>query len=397
MLISRLFLATICLIIYGSLYPFHFHSRELTANPVRILAHTWPTHFVPNQIKDVIVNVLLYAPLGLIGFLSLSNARLRFVAGGATIAIGFALSCGMEILQLFDAGRDTSAMDVLSNTAGSGVGVACGVLFESYLRNIQAGLQTIRWNQKGSLLLLVCFAARELAPFFPDYSPSRVWHKGIVLVSVNEFSVGVFLASLVEWLAVARLVETATVSPWVSRVYLVLLALVPAKILVIGRTTNRMELAGAALAYFVWRYWLQRSGWRSPLLAVLFTTLIVLRGLSPFDFMSEATAFSWIPFRALLATGRLAAISIFFGKLFACGTLVWLLRDSGWRMRYAAAGAAAILAAIEAAQIYLPGRVPAITDPLLALLLAWILRVLDGASDTLHDFASTALHSKKAD
>ena len=271
MLISRLFVATICLIIYGSLYPWHFHARELTANPAWILAHAWPTYFGANQIKDVIVNVLLYAPLGLFGFLSLSNNRLRPVAGGATIAFAFALSCSMEMLQLFDAGRDTSALDVLSNTAGAGVGVACGLLFESYLRKIQTGLQTIRWIQKGSLLLLVCFAARELAPFFPDYSPYRVWHKGIALASVNEFSVGLFLAILVEWLAVARLVETATAPPWVSRIYLVLLALVPAKILIVGRTTNPMELGGAALAYFIWRYGLQSSGWRSRLLAVLFT------------------------------------------------------------------------------------------------------------------------------
>lgn len=381
MLISRLFLATICLIIYGSLYPWQFHARELTANPARILAHAWPTHFGANQIKDIIVNVLLYAPLGLFGFLSLSSNRLRSVADAATIAIGFALSCSMEMLQLFDTGRDTSALDVLSNTAGAGIGVACGVLFERHLRNIQAGLQTIRWNQKGSLLLLVCFAARELAPFFPDYSPYRVWHKGIALLAENEFSVGVFLASLVEWLVVARLVETATEPPWVSRIYLALLALIPAKILVIGRTTNRMELAGAALAYFFWRYGLQKFGWRSRLLAVLFTTLIVLHGLSPFHFMSEAAAFSWIPFRALLQTGRLAAISIFFGKLFACGTLVWLLRDSGWRMRYAAAGTAGTFAAVEAAQMYLPDRVPEITDPLLVLLLAWILAALDGASE----------------
>jgi VanZ family protein len=377
----RLFAATICLIIYGSLYPFDFQARELTANPVWILAHAWHTHFGPNQIKDIIVNVLFYAPLGLFGFLSLSNTRLRSVAGAATIAIGFALSCSMEMLQLFDAGRDTSALDVLDNTAGAAVGVACGVLFESYLRKIQADLQTIRWNQTGSLLLLICFAARELVPFFPDYSPYRVWHKGIALLAVSEVSVGVFLASLVEWLAVARLVETATAPPWAPRIYLVLLALVPVKILIIGRTTNGMELAGAAIAYFAWRYGLQRSGWRSRLLAVLFTTLIVLRGLSPFHFMSEATPFSWIPFRALLQTGRLAAISIFFGKLFACGTLVWLMRDSGWRMRYAAAGAAAILAAMEAAQMYLPGRVPEITDPLLVLLLAWILTLLDGSPD----------------
>jgi VanZ family protein len=79
----------------------------------------------------------------------------------------------------------------------------------------------------------------------------------------------------------------------------------------------------------------------------------------------------------LFDTERAAAFTIFFGKLFAFGTFVWLLRDSGWRMRYAAAGAAATIAAIEVAQMFLPGRVPEVADPLLALLLAWIFWLID--------------------
>ena len=57
-------------------------------------------------------------------------------------------------------------------------------------------------------------------------------------------------------------------------------------------------------------------------------------------------------------------------------TFVWLLRDSGLRMRYAAAAAAIILAAIEVTQMYLPGRTPEVTDPLLALILAWVFGVM---------------------
>jgi VanZ family protein len=368
--LSRIFFATICLIIYGSLYPWHFQARELPANPVWILIHAWPG---PGeiQIDDVALNILLYAPLGLFGFLSLAHVRRRAVQVGVPIAIGFALSFSMEILQLFDLGRDSGALDVLNNTAGSGVGVLCGVLFESSLSKTQ------NHRRLASLLLLVCFVLYQLSPFLPEDSVVNLQQKFTTLMAVGEFSVRICLVSLVEWLAVARLVETAIDKLWRSRIYFAIWMLIPARMLIAGRTTTGAELAGAALAYLVWRYGLQNFSRRAQLLAVLFTSLIIFRGLAPYQFTHTAAPFSWIPFRALFAADRLAAITIFLGKAFAYGMFVWLLRDSGWRVRYAAVGAAATLGAIEAAQMFLPGRVPEITDPLIALLLAWIFWLVD--------------------
>lgn len=308
------------------------------------------------------MNVLLYWPLGMFGFLAFPETRPKVLAAAAPIAIGFTLSCSMEILQLFDAWRAISGLDVVSNTAGSIFGVACGILFASDLRSIGRSLQTIRCHQRGSLLLIISLAIRELLPFFPDYSPYRVWHKLIALLTVTGSSVGVFSTSLIEWLVVARLVEAAIEPPWVSGIYLALLALIPAKIFVLGRITDGMELAGGAAAYFIWHYGLRKSDRRSGWLAILFWGLMVIRGLAPFHFTGGAMPF--------------------FGKLFAYGTLVWLLRDSGWLMRYAAAGAAATVAAVEAAQMYLPGRVPAAADPLLVLLLAGILALVDRPNDS---------------
>jgi VanZ family protein len=375
--LSRIFFATICLIIYGSLYPWHFHARELVSNPAWILVHSWPSYLDAAQIKDIAINILLYTPLGLFGFLSLSHTRREALAVAAPVAIGFALSFGIEILQLFDAGRDSSALDVLSNTAGSGAGVLCGLLFENSLRRIQTRFSLVRYHQPGALLLLVFLAAYQLSPFFPDYSVYSLRHKFAALFAINEFSVRSCLGSLVEWLAIARIVETAIDPVWAPRAYLALLMLVPAKFLVVGRTTGCAELSGAALAYLIWRYGLRQSPQRAQILVVLFTALIIIRGLAPYQFASAAMPFSWVPFRALFETERVAAITIFLGKLFAYGTFVWLLRDSGWKIRYAAIGAAATLGAIEAAQMFLPGRVPEITDPLIALLLAWIFWLVD--------------------
>lgn len=280
--LKLLFFATICFIVYGSLYPWHFYARQLPGNPVWMLLHSWSLHD-----SDIVVNVLLYAPLGMFGFLSMKGRI------GAPIAIGFALSCSMELLQLFDAGRDAGALDVVSNTAGAALGVGCGALFE-------------RYRLGGSWLLLICFAVYQVLP----HAVNGLW--------VNS----------IEWLAVARLI------------------------------------------------WPRRFRWASQVLAALFAGLIVIRGLAPYHFTSAAAHFSWVPFGVMFQSNRMAALSIVLGKTFVYGTFVWLLRDSGWRMRYAAAAAAATLAAIEVTQMYLPGRTPEITDPLLALILASVLSVI---------------------
>jgi VanZ family protein len=348
-----------------------------------MLIHAWPgTGEI--RIDDVALNILLYAPLGLFGFLSLTHVRRRAVRVAVPVAIGFALSFSMEILQLFDLGRDSGALDVLNNTAGAGVGVLFGVLFENSLSKLQ------HYRGLASLLLLICFVLYQLSPFLPEGSVVSLRDKLTTLMAVGDFSIRICLISLVEWLAVARLVEATIDIEWRSRTYFAIWMLIPTRMLIDGRTTTAAELAGAALAYVVWRYGLQDFSRRAQLLVVLFTSLIIFRGLAPYQFTNTAAPFSWIPFRALFAADRLAAITIFLGKAFAYGTFVWLLRNSGWRMRYAAVVAAATLGAIEAAQMFLPGRVPEITDPLVALLLAWVFWLVDDSQ-----YGSTAAEGEK--
>ena len=39
----RILLIVIVLIVYGSLYPWEFHSTQLAASPLWVLVHSWPT------------------------------------------------------------------------------------------------------------------------------------------------------------------------------------------------------------------------------------------------------------------------------------------------------------------------------------------------------------------
>jgi VanZ family protein len=64
------------------------------------------------------------------------------------------------------------------------------------------------------------------------------------------------------------------------------------------------------------------------------------------------------------------------------------LRAAGWRLARAAIAVAVLLSAIEVIQVHLPGRVAEITDPLLALLLAMTLGLLDRSESVRSNLSS---------
>jgi hypothetical protein len=160
----------------------------------------------------------------------------------------------------------------------------------------------------------------------------------------------------------------------------------PAKLLIAGRTVTWSELAGAVLAC-VCSYLLSGYHWRAALVAGLIVSLLILRGLAPYHWSSIANPFSWIPFSGFLEADREFGLLTFLRKCFWYGSAIWLLRAAGWRLAWAAVAVALLLGAIEVIQIHLPGRVAEITDPLLALILALTL----GLSERLQNLRSSSL------
>src|SRR3954470_7000279 len=108
-----IFIAVVFLIVYGSLYPWHFEYRDLPAAPLWILLHSWDTDSGRRFFADIVVNIALYVPLGMSGFLALRKWR---IAG--PVAIGILLSSSIEMLQLYTPGRDSSAIDFTNNVIG---------------------------------------------------------------------------------------------------------------------------------------------------------------------------------------------------------------------------------------------------------------------------------------
>ena len=171
------------------------------------------------------------------------------------------------------------------------------------------------------------------------------------------------------WLAAGKLMEAAGVRD--SRKWLAIsLLAIPAQFFVIEHQPVLADFAGAAAGLLIYiAVGKERSS--SYWIAAVFVGAVVFRGLSPFNFGAQSSAFGWVPFGGFLNTEWQRGIEILMEKAFYYGTAVWLLRSCRIPMWMSGAIVAVVLAAIEAAQVYLPGRTAESTDPILALVLAF--------------------------
>ena len=115
---------------------------------------------------------------------------------------------------------------------------------------------------------------------------------------------------------------------------------------------------------------------------------IVLSALEPFDF-TWAGSFEWVPFAGWLKGDPLTAIPTMIEKTYEYGSLVFLLRYLGLSHKATCWTVGLLSLTLEILQQGLPGRTPEITDPLMMLVFAWLMKpVFDRGSDAVQTTAS---------
>jgi VanZ family protein len=303
------------------------------------------------------------------GYLALRKHR---IAG--PVVIGIALSACIEMLQQFVPTRYCSALDLVSNTIGSALGVGCGILFARIAARRSFSLHGARQADRAALALLFCWAASLLFPFFPVTS-LHVYREEVFRFASNSFFDPLTLLSDAAcWFVAGRLLRA--VVPAASAWLAVSLLLVPAQFFIINRNPLPADFAGALLGFLLfWR--LGSKPGAAKACSAGFFALLFVRGLAPFRFVADAAQpFGWLPFGALLTMNWQPGFRILAEKLFYYGAAVWLLREAGLRLRWSIATAALFLLGIEAAQSHIAGRTPEITDPLLAIMAGFAIRAL---------------------
>jgi len=134
----RILAGLIVIIVYGSLYPWHFVSWP------QGLVLEWPRRLDP---ADALVNVLLYLPLGACAYWAFAGQR-RLFRLIAPVALAFLLSSSIEIVQAFEPARHSSAYDIATNVTGGALGMLLAV--------------ALPWSPSPELFLMVAWAAHVL-------------------------------------------------------------------------------------------------------------------------------------------------------------------------------------------------------------------------------------------
>jgi VanZ family protein len=358
----------LALILYGTLYPFHFDFTRASGNPFLILLHSWPSRFGGSLLVDAVLNVAVFVPLGATAYLAMARRHGRAAGYAFALALGTSLSAGVEMLQIYDAHRYCSAADWLFNTIGTFLGAALAIIFQPRIDKLASTAS--RRGAPASLFLAACWMGAQLYPLIPEFNRGHLRAAWVHLTRTPLSGVEIF-AGAAGWFVLALVLQ----SVW-PRMPLLLLPLlmiaIPIRVFILDRTVSGSDFLAGALGLLLWAVTPQKV--RQGAAWVLLFAAIVARELAPFH-LGSFHRFSWSPLAASLSAQSTFATVVILRKAFEYGAMVWLLQFS---LGYMAAGVAvaAGLAAMEALQCFLPGRQPEITDPLLALGMAFVLRLL---------------------
>lgn len=344
------------LLVYGSLYPFrHWQAPEL---PAMAFLLSWPAHL---DKADVLQNVLVYAPFGLLAALWLAGAIPATRAALLATVMGTGLSMAMECLQQFNPARVASPVDIAMNALGSGLGA---LLASTMLRHTLSGALTLawrdRWFRHGALantgLVILClWLLSQTSPLVPTLDVSHLrralsglWHalhdpQLIVMAQLLTY------ACLLTSMGAMVLLLARPGKPALALFALTLLTLLVAKALVVGRVLSLEACAGACialLASLLLRHLpLRILPWLGMLLIVLGFSIAELAPGAPW----MVATFNWTLFAGQMRS--VAGLSNILELLWLFMALAWFVRialPSGGTRRTALAGAVLTAVAVFA-------------------------------------------------
>jgi VanZ family protein len=349
----------------------HFVHRALPASPLYILLHSWQWTPTPRFLSDVIVNIAIYVPLGMSAHLALRRYRSRLLDILGPVVLGAMLSASVEMLQLYTPTRLCSAVDLVNNILGSALGVVAGLALAYGTSAWDFRPENVNIRDARAAGLLCVRLTALMFPFFPVIS-RFVWLRKLELLRAQPLiSLTQITLAGAEWFATGLLLAAAGVKRPLTWLLFGTL-LLPLQFFLLGRVPTPSDFIGAAAGIAAFHY-LGKERWTRGATATALLAVIVLRGLRPFHVTPEPAPFAWMPFTGALTSEWHWGAQVLVEKTFDYGTAIWLLLKAGVRGWRVVLGVTILLAAIEVVQRWLPAHAAEITDPLMALLLGFLL------------------------
>ena len=368
-----LFFIVVLLIAYGSLFPFEFELQIANDAAVDQFLTSW------SQISsrgDIFANIALFLPFGYLGIKALypCNTRASQVFWILTVALLFAVA--LQVLQLVIPSRVANLGDALWNVLGAALGATLAVL-----RRRSCSRPRFFELPRGAevpAILLVSWVSYRLMPFVPGIDLQLLKDSLKPLLLQPQISVLDTFHDFSAWLAVFLLAAAAL--PGRRSDFLVMAAIpiiFALEVVIVGNWVSASNVLGAMAAVACWLIVLRNVETQKQWAAGLLAFSVVIQGLFPLEMRHAPVGFGWIPFTGFLEGSMFLNTQVLFEKVFFYGTIIWLLRHSTYNPVGSATVVVILLTAVEVSQIYFGGHTPEITDPLLAILIATALQVME--------------------
>lgn len=357
-------------VVYGSLFPFEYRPGP---GALRVLLST--TRYVGTPF-DVISNVVFYVPLGLLAARSLLRP-----AGFARVWIatfcGFALSAGVELTQAHIATRLSNLSDIYANTAGTFAGACIAAIWPRVRARL--GLVSLHLRPYPAMLLITWMGAR----IFSYEPPADASQLGFLARRMFDFRI-LAPADLFHWwalwLVIACLMGAIAGETrrrfWLFGIFCI--ATVAGQLLFSSLSLSPAELWAAVLLlpFLPWILPAGRGRASAGFVAAAVTLDVILDALRPFHFAAAARSFGLTPFQAFFDAPSSTRVTAMFQKVFAYGALIWIWIRAGVSWRVSAILGTALVLALRMIQVYLPGRSAEVTDAIMVLVMAVVLKLL---------------------
>lgn len=386
------------LLIYGSLFPFrdwdwHAHALHILLSP------PWPPVL---SRSDVITNITVYMPLGLLLVLAWRRQRVHpLLKIFAATVCGIAFSVGVEYLQAYLPARVASLYDTAFDGLGTFLGAVLAHNIASHsFTGLHLRVHRRRWFVAGALadfglLVIGLWVVSELAPLIPSVDRGTLV-EGIrpLILTVSgalEFNRGqaLFYALDITALGIVAVTVLRTERRFLLWFALFVCSVLLLKIPVVSRQLSLEALAGAGAAFVALSLLLATI--KKGRLLIAGVMVLVAYAMDQLHDVDDPEALlqniNWIPF--LDQMGDLSGLADIVGTLWPFTALAYLARLMRPRhARLVAAGGALLVCGfavtLEWAQTHIPGRYPDITDVILAVLgwwLPWLLPTTKTAVD----------------
>ena len=325
---------------------------------------------------DLISNVILFLPFGFFGMQMLPERIPKLIRYALVFGIGTATSVGIEAAQYYTPSRTTSLYDIALNAISALVGAAGGRI--NWQRLVSMGGDGVRPLSIFPLVIIAAWGAYRLFPFVPTIDFQHVKDAIKPLLYITSAPIPDTVRHFGIVLALGRVLQAVT-TPGRAMLALVVFAfgVILAKPFIVTKMISPAEVIGTSLAILVWIALLARLKTRTLIVAAIFAAAIVFQGLSPFELRAERGAFSFIPFGGFEQGSMLVNAQSFFEKVFLYGALIWLVAQAGGSTEFSLIFNTIFAGAIEVAQMFVIDRSAEITDPLLALIMGFVLLALE--------------------